>query len=246
MNNNIEIESLLKKYPKKRPALPQKQQDIYEKEYLANREGTNFITFLSQKLESWMHKIVAKKIIGTNLLEIGAGSLNHVKYVDLKNIKSYDVVEPFSFLYQESSYKKNIRKIFQDISECKSSYDSIFSIAALEHITNLPQVIAKAGLLLKENGKFINAIPCEGGFLWGLSWRLSTGLAYNIRTGCSYKALMQHEHVNDFDEIKNIISHLFESVEIRFFPLYGKHFSLYACITASNPRIDLCKKIVSR
>lgn len=233
------------KYPKIRCPLSVKQQEIYETEYLLNREGRSFMSYLSQKLESWMHVMVVKHIEGSRLLEVGAGTLNHLQYINLKNIDFYDVVEPADFLYDNSVFKKRINSFFSDINECYDKYDSIFSIAVLEHVTNLPEVIAKSGLLLKDKGVMVSAIPCEGGLLWGVAWRISTGLAYKIRTGLSYKDIMRYEHVNNYSEIIEIVKYFFRDVTIKFFPVFGKHLSLYACVISRNPNIQRCKSFAS-
>lgn len=229
----------LSDFPKARPVLPAAQQAIYEQEYLSNRDGKTFMSSLAQKLESWMHRQVISNLAGRRFLEVGAGTLNHVPYMNNIDTEYYDVVEPAKFLYEFSPHKAKIRQFYTDIADCQETYDSIFSIAALEHVTDLPHVLAKMGVLLNRNGKCINAIPCEGGFLWGLSWRCSTGLAYRLRTGYSYKNVMLHEHINNYDEIISLHRHFFNSIKIVHFPFY-KHGSFYACIVAENPRLDVC------
>lgn len=176
---------------------------------------------LAQKLESWTHKVVAANVVGARFLEVGAGTLNQITYFQIKKIEYYDVVEPPVFLYQNSPLKAHIRHFFSDIEECNHVYDTIFSIAALEHVVNLPHTLAKMGTLLRENGSCINAIPSDG-FLWGLGWRASTGLAYKLRTGFSYKALMRHEHVNNHDEIITLHRYFFDQVKLAYFPIHSK------------------------
>ena len=158
------IEKILQNFPKQRPPLPIEQQKIYEQEYLANREVQSLAASLAQKLEAWMHRKVAQHITGKRLLEVGAGTLNQLSYFNDRTIEYYDAVEPAEFLYQNSPLKKQIRHFYKDIAECSDIYDGIFSIAALEHVTNLPQVLAKMGLLLTPGGVCVNAIPSEGGF----------------------------------------------------------------------------------
>lgn len=70
---------LLKKFPKVRPTLNQEYKDIYKKYYTLNREDSGVMNFLSQKMESWMHKKTSVTS-GKNILELGAGNLNHIKY----------------------------------------------------------------------------------------------------------------------------------------------------------------------
>ncbi|MDX2074221.1 MAG: methyltransferase domain-containing protein [Alphaproteobacteria bacterium] len=232
----MESEKVIAHFPKTRPALPAAQVEIFEQEMITNREGTSLMTSLAQKLESWMHVNVAKRTTGRRLLELGAGTLNHLKYLDASKRDSLDAIEPMTVLYKDSPEQKQVRTFYNDISECTASYDTIYSIAVLEHITNLPTVIARAALLLEEGGQFINGIPCEGGLLWGLSWRCSTGVAYRLRTGFSYKNIMRHEHVNSFDEIVTLVRHFFDEVDVSYFPLAGKHLAFYACISAKSPK----------
>lgn len=231
---------VLERFPKQRPALPPAQRAIYETEYRANREGATLMSALSQWLEGWMHRAVARDSQGDTMLELGAGTLNHLRHVNRAALQRYDVVEPAAFLYADSPLKPSVGRFFADISEVTDSYDTICSVAVLEHITALPEAVARAGLRLKEGGVFVNAIPCEGGMLWGLSWRLSTGLSYRLRTGHSYANVMRHEHVNDYQEIVAVVRHFFRDVRIRFFPLHGMHPSLYACLTARDPDRERC------
>ena len=70
-------------YPKERVELPKEYQKIYSEHYKKNREGKTSATYLSQKMETWMHKKVAKDIKGIynkSTLEIGAGTLNQLGY----------------------------------------------------------------------------------------------------------------------------------------------------------------------
>ena len=92
-----DVPPLLATYPRLRPPLPQGWQAIYTEIYKCSREGKTFLYRLAQSLESWMHREV---LCGTNtprLLEIGAGTLNHVQYEPA--VGRYDAIEPFLELY---------------------------------------------------------------------------------------------------------------------------------------------------
>lgn len=233
------IENLLRSYPRERTPLPAAQREIYVAEYRANRTGENPIQRLSQAAESWMHRAVARDPSGKRLLEIGAGALNHLPY---ESAPLYDVVEPFRALYQDSPQRANVARYFDDIGEIPltPTYDRILSIAVLEHLEDLPTVVARAGRLLRPQGRFQAGIPSEGGFLWGLGWRSTTGLSYQLRTGLSYAVVMRHEHLNDAREIIEITRYFFERVKLKRFPLPHHHLSLYAYIEASQPLLRRC------
>jgi len=134
-------------FPKIRSSLPREIEDIYSSHYKSNREGETTAASLSQKMESWLHKQVAKNVTKCQgsvkkTLELGTGTLNQLQYESTNN--SYDIVEPFTDLYKSSPLLGRVRNIYADISEIPSgiNYDRITSVATLEHICNLPEVIA--------------------------------------------------------------------------------------------------------
>lgn len=234
---------LLKLYPKSRPPLTKQHEDIFAQEYKENRDGKGFVRGLAQWAESWMHKHVANHgLTKPTTLEIGAGTLNQLKHE--KEIGHYDIIEPFTHLYEGRDTLKKVRNVYDDMGVLTTNdaeYDRITSIAVLEHLEELPYNLARCCLLLKETGIFQAGIPSEGGFLWGLGWRATTGLSYYLRNKISYKTLMEHEHINDIDEMLCLVHYFFKDVKVRYFPLPGKHFSLYAYIEAKQPDLEKAK-----
>src|SRR6056300_24591 len=87
-----EYDQIIKRYPKKRIHLNKNYMDVYNQHYLKNRSGSGLSNYLSKIMESWMHKKVST-IKGKNILELGAGNLNHLKYE--RDFQIYDIVEPF-------------------------------------------------------------------------------------------------------------------------------------------------------
>jgi hypothetical protein len=180
--------------------------NIYNEMYKKNREGETTASSLSQKMESWLHKKIAKDLKNNkqkSTLEIGAGTLNQLKY---ENTSPYDIVEPFKALYQNSLYLPKIRNIYNDIDEIdmNAKYDRITSIATFKHVLDLPKVVAKSCLLLNEWGTLRVSIPNEGNFLWKLGWKMTTGLEFRIKSKLDYGIIMKYEHVNSADEIEKI------------------------------------------
>jgi hypothetical protein len=134
---------MFENYPKLRIELPVAFKNIYVEHYKKNREGQTSASSLSQKMEGWLHRKVAKDVIGNpnkSTLEIGAGTLNQLHY---EQTAPYDIIEPFSELYVNSPLKSRVNRIFKDIDEIGEGerYDRITSIATFEHITDLPKVV---------------------------------------------------------------------------------------------------------
>jgi hypothetical protein len=241
----LDIQEILDSYPRCRQPLEAGQQEIYVKEYQHNRSGTAFLPRIVSWLESWCHRQIAAAGQDSNLvLEIGAGNLNHLRYEG--RFAAYDVVEPFDELLSQSQDREQVRDEFKELADCPLDrrYDRILSQLTLEHLTDLPSMIAMSGRLLSCDGKFQAGIPSEGGFLWALSWKATTGVAYRIRTGLDYGVLMRHEHVNTAPEIEAVVRYFFERVHVRRFPTPLLHFSTYGYIEATGPRVDRCNSFL--
>lgn len=234
----MEIHELIKTYPRKRLDLPVAYKKIYEQHYEENRNGKTKISFLSRKLERWLHQKVAKSAWGgvdQKTLEIGAGTLNQL---DFERTNIYDIVEPFQKLFQDSPNLKYVRNIYSDISKiCNEKYDRVISVACFEHIENLPEVVVKVTELIEKNGKLCISIPNEGRFLWKFSYTMTTGREFKKRFGLEYETLMRYEHINTADEIEQILKYYFKDVKMSLFGI-NKTLSLYRYYECSNAFMD--------
>ena len=233
-------------FPKIRLPLPEAYSAVYEDEYLANRTSGSFANKLARTLESWMHVRVART--GTKrseeILELGAGSLNHLAWE--KNFSTYDIVEPFHKLFEGSSNLSLIRNAYDHLSAIppERQYDRILSVAVLEHMLDLPQDIALAGMHLRNGGIFCAGVPSEGGWLWEMAWRYGTGTAFRRRTGLDYAPMMCYEHINTVDEIENCIHYFFRDVAIARFPLPARSLSLYTFLRATGTDKERCARFL--
>jgi SAM-dependent methyltransferase len=234
--------ALLAQFPKTRPPLPPKLAAIYTRYYLENRSGETPASSLAQRLESWLHRQVAADVRDArtcgSTLELGAGTLNQLAYEPAG--EAYDIVEPFEALYQGSPLLGGVRATYADITDVPAgkTYARITSVASLEHICDLPLVLARAARLLAPGGTLRAAIPSEGGFLWTVGWMATTGLEFRLRYGLDYGQLMAHEHVNDAAEIETLVRALFEEVEVKSFGV-GRQLSLYRFLAAREPRLSV-------
>lgn len=238
------ISDLLKTYPRKRPELGKEYQNIFQAEYRRNRKGLGILGRVVKYFESWMHRRIASKSLG-RILELGAGTLNHLGY-EVREAP-YDIVEPSDYLI-EADKLESVQNVYASSSEIsdKHVYDRIISIAVLEHMTDLPSELARAAVLLKENGIFQAGIPNEGSFVWGAAWRMTTGVAFRLRTGLDYAEIMRHEHVNTSREIVEIAKYFFSETKVEYFPLPIPWLGLYVYIEARSPRRDVAKNWLSR
>ena len=245
-----DIQRLIASYPRVRRPLPPKLQEIYHETYLTSRDGKTFLHSISQRLEGWMHRQVARgSKPGQKVLEIGAGTLNQLRWEATSSeagASQYDAVEPYRALYEGRPEAARIRAFYDDIDDVPlaNRYDRIISIATLEHVLDPPRLVAEAAMRLTPRGIFAAGIPSEGGLLWGLSWRMSVGLSFRLRTGLNYGDLMRHEHVSRADEIRAVVSYFFRRCEVRRFPLPLRAAASTPPCGCEEPNLERCREIL--
>ncbi len=223
------------KYPKTRAELPPAFREIYDQHYKDNRFARTRASRASSRMESWMHKKVAEPARSGewDTLEIGAGTLNQLDYEPVSG--PYDIVEPYDSLYADSGHLGRLRNIYRDIGEIDPgvNYGRITSVAVLEHILDLPAVLARSALLLADEGIFQAAIPSEGTWLWKLGTRYA-GREFSKKYGLDYQVLMKYEHVNDADEIEEALRFFFRKIKCRVLGL-SRSCSFYRFYECSCP-----------
>lgn len=237
---------MFSQFPKQRTPLPPEYAAIYLQHYRNSREGKSQILGLAQRAERWMHRKVAADVKSgapKATLEIGAGNLNQLPYEPQS--RPYDIVEPFRELFESSPNLQRVRNIYSDVSEIPSEnrYERITSIAVLEHVENLPELIARCALLLADGGSFRAGIPSEGTLLWRLGWQFTTALDFRARYDLDYKVLMQYEHVNTAAEIEEVLRYFFGATQGSVFGL-ARALSFYQFFACSQPRLDRCSAYV--
>lgn len=236
---------MLTGYPKTRNPLPPEYKRIYDRHYLENRNASTPASGLAAKMETWMHRQVARDIKNPQTLttlELGAGSLNHLPY---ESGQTYDIVEPYQELLSSSTKITETRSVYKSVFDIQGEeiYDRIISIAVLEHLLDLPAVVAKCGLLMKEDGGFRAGIPNEGTILWKLGYELTTGLEFRQRYNLDYSVLMRHEHVNTADEIEGVLKYFFGAITCKVFGI-SRSLGFYRFYACSKPDKDTCREYV--
>ena len=238
----------LSDFPKIRPTLPTEYQKIYLQHMKENRHGQSPASRLSTALEGWMHRRIARDVRKSkqslSTLEIGAGTLNHLRHEP--HNPAYDIVEPSHFLFEDFPFLSLVRTIYKEITDVQpdAAYDRIISIASFEHICNLTEVVAWCGLLLKPDGHLRAAIPTEGGPLWKLGWKLTTGWEFKRRYGLDYEVIMRTEHVNTWTEVAEVLNYFFQNVECSYLGL-SRTVSFYQVYICREPDRTKCSDYLS-
>ena len=188
-----------------------------EKKYSSYQgEGTigTMMNMCHKKLEDNSHL----KNLNNNckVLEIGAGSEPHLKYVE-HSYKQYFFLETSKFAINLLKKKfKNNKKIKFKVYDgkkipYKSNYfDRIVISHVLEHIPDPEIFLREMMMKLKKNGILSIALPIDPGFLWRLGRFFlklhSVKKKYNI-SNLEYDYMIASEHINSIFNLFSIIKY---------------------------------------
>ena len=98
---------------------------------------------------------------------------------------------------------------------------------------DLPHLVARACLLLKNDGVFSASIPSQGRFLWTLGYKATTGLEFALKYKLNYDTIMNYEHCNNQKEIIEICRYFFKNVKKSLFGI-SDELSLYTHLSCKN------------
>ena len=171
-----------------------------------------------EKLED--HKYLNKLKNNCKVLEIGAGSSPHLKYVK-HDLGKYFFLEnskfAINFLKKKFNNSKKYEFKFYDgkkIPYKKNYFDRIIISHVLEHISNPENFLEEMMMKLKKNGVLSIALPNDPGFLWRFGRfflkLFSVKKKLNI-TNLEYDYMIASEHINSIFNLISIIKYKYKN-----------------------------------
>lgn len=223
----------MNKWPKIIPPLSEEQ----------NRIRDDFMkywhTVLPKKygiIEKFNHGYPANRAFfeGCRTLEIGAGLGEHLEYehADKQEYVTLELREEMA-----AEIRKRFPSVKTLVGDCQSYipsedqyFDRVLAIHVLEHLPNLPAALNQVHRVLKNQGKFIVVIPCEGGLAYSMARNISARRIFEKRYNQSYDWLINVEHINRPKEMIEEIKKLFNVSHTTYFPLMVPSKELNLCI----------------
>lgn len=168
-------------------------------------------------------------LAGANVLEIGPGALDHIafwqgrpahftcldnneKFLELPRQKLEEFGIPHTLKLMAPSDRYELP--FGD-----ASFDIVLSFFSLEHIYPLTPYLTEIARVLRPSGKFVGAIPCEGGVAWGLGRYLTSRRWLLKHTNIDPDRIICWEHPNFADSILEALANQFHLNQTWFWPL---------------------------
>lgn len=189
---------------------------------------------LSGYIQDLGHKYVSRFTKNGLTLEIGFGRGRQGLFFKGK-IDNYYPVE------LNRNYKNDIWNKFKNLhigNACNlafkdNSFDQVVSVYNLEHIPRIEQVLQEVKRVLKKDGTFVVALPCEDGFLNNIIREFTTMPLMKKHYHINYDKIIAFEHVHSIHSLKVFLKKYFYIQSHFYYPFYlpSPHLNLVYCCT---------------
>jgi len=190
-------------------------------------------------LQRWGHRVLRRfcgKARGLRVLEVGCGHGHHLRFYPEIARDNFFVGLDISgkFLAEAASRHGEMRVVQGDayaLPFTDDSYDRVLSIYNLEHLRDLEQALVEVRRVLKPDGRFLVAVPAEGGFLYNVGREFTSRPYMEKKYGLDYDAIIKHEHCNEFWTIRDALARVFAVRRRRYLPflLPSAHLNAIVC-----------------
>lgn len=193
---------------------------IYDKIYY---NTNSVVSYINRYGHAWLEKRFTKDDHFDNVIEIGAGTGEHLRFVK-HSFSRYYVSDINSALLEQSKqrYENNpkIKYVQQDannLSFHNGTFDRLISVYTLEHLPNPHLALREWKRVVKKKGVISIAIPTEGGLLWNLG-RFLTTRRYFRKFGLNLDYIIAREHINACYRLVYFINYYFPKKYVNWFP----------------------------
>jgi ubiquinone/menaquinone biosynthesis C-methylase UbiE len=204
--------------------------DAYLAQWALLYQGKNYDSGLTgyflRKSHEWSESVWGKGQHFSRVLEVGAGTAMHIKYVRHSFDEYYltDLNPPLmakmAMLEETEKSGKIITKIEDaaNLSFADNSFDRVIAAHVLEHLYQPHVVLREWVRVLKPGGVLTLVLPCDPGVLWRLG-RYAVARRKFIQAGLLYDYWMAREHVNPINNLVSFVRHYFPEAREQWLPM---------------------------
>jgi ubiquinone/menaquinone biosynthesis C-methylase UbiE len=159
-----------------------------------------------------------KNYKGERILEVGANSGQHLRYVK-SNYKEYIESDGNKeVLSKEKINDLRLKRMVINATNLKkfedSTFDRVIATCLLAHIPNYEIALNEWRRVVKNNGLIVIYIPCEPGLLLRLV-RFIFVAPKGRKYGHNHYDVIYRDHVNHYPGMKSSIEHIFKNDKIK-------------------------------
>lgn len=204
--------------------------DHYLKQWSSMYKSANYDAGLTGyflgKSHAWCEKNFLKSDFFSKVLEVGAGTGEHIKHVN-HGFDEYWMTDlnppmldriPGLLLGEKQSNILTSKEDATRLSFEDSTFDRVIATHVLEHLYRPHEVLQEWVRVLKPGGILSLVLPCDPGVAWRLG-RYAASRKKFIAAGINYDYWMAREHVNPINNLVSFVRHYFPVLDESWFPM---------------------------
>lgn len=203
----------------------------YLRRWTALYEHSNYDAGLAgyflRKSHEWSERALGEERYFPRVLEVGAGSGVHLRYLRHRFDEYLMTDANPAFLEQAAGAERQAgspRKItiaredataltFED-----NSFDRLIATHVLEHLPQPERVLREWARVVRPGGLITLVLPCDPGFAWRLGRRLGPRRRFTS-AGIDYDYWMAREHINSINNLITFVRFFFDDLDEQWLPL---------------------------
>jgi phosphatidylethanolamine/phosphatidyl-N-methylethanolamine N-methyltransferase len=178
------------------------------------------------KSHMWAERPFGPEIGFSNVLEVGAGTGVHIRFVRhaFENYWLTDLNPSFLGTIGAGNRLLNGGRVHirsEDagtLSFADSTFDRLIAAHVLEHLAQPHVALREWARVLKPGGLLSLVLPCDPGAAWRIGRAVGARRKF-IRAGIEYDYWMAREHVNPINNLVSFVRYYFDNVREEWWPL---------------------------
>lgn len=175
------------------------------------------------KSHEWCEKKFTEKDHFSRVLEVGAGTAQHLKFIRhvFDEYVLTDLNMPMLDKIQGINFNGSIRAEKQDASAltyADGEFDRVIATHVLEHMPEPYKVMREWMRVLKPNGILSLVLPCDPGIAWRLGRAVGSRGKFE-RAGIPYDYWMAREHINPINALVAYVNYYFDEHDNQWLPM---------------------------
>ena len=202
------------------------EEALYYSKYYERVLGTGLLGTIQSYIHRFMNSTLQKTSYGS-VLEVGAGSLEHLRTVDNFDFMNYvasDIRYDDERLIQQLEDKlpsKSKGKVKLEFGNAESliysdnSFDLLIATCLLIHLPNPEAALKEWRRVLKPGSELVIYVPCEPGLALRVGRRLAV-LPKHRKLGFNdYSLVCAREHISSLPILAELIKHTFKADKVK-------------------------------
>ena len=193
----------------------------FAQEYEQFNYGNAATGFVLAKSHQLVERPYSPSVKFGRVLEVGAGSGIHVKYIRHAFDEYWMTDASIEMLKRAGkNTAKNIVVAVEDATKLSfenASFDRLIATHVLEHLYRPHEVLREWARVLRPGGTLSIVLPCDPGLLWRIGRRFGPRARAHAQ-GIPYDYAMAREHVNSITNLVTFINYYFSDIEQYWWP----------------------------